>query len=519
MEKKQFSLEDKDTDTKPKSAIDKLTIQLLLAAADALPNGLIAYKLGQYAAIDILRMLDYLLVSKSNLKEGLNEWACFLPLLDTPISVKIISDSHQAQLLFNNCKVCPDWLYYLLLALHVRLMEIYPEPLWHLTSGRAKLHWSSPILLRKSLPLHHSNNQVIFTLPLSMLDAAYPHQPPNISDVLPKFLKNLKSDSFGKFGSVDSLKRLLRIRLPEVPTMLSIAQEEYKSPRTLQRKLSSQGYSYSRLVGEVRHAEALHLLAATNLSLTEIAHRLGFSEASSLQRAFVKWQGTTPGQYRLRLREHDNPATQEVPIRLFYAENHMWEQYGFLRRTARVWLLITNLGFQKSVQVCCKDMDGLFREYPAQFECFIKPGLELWSTTNLPVAEPLHFILQMEVGGAKYIDNNNGIGYSLGHHDGVLLGDVEIVHPQSTLVQKADGQTDLIGSVYTPDVEGARLWLEPLTGDFGRKALLRKGCNQLGCCFWQLSVDNVTSDFHYSLRLEIPGKESVVESNFSAIFF
>lgn len=125
----------------------------------------------------------------------------------------------------------------------------------------------------------------------------------------------------------------------------------------------------------------------------------------------------------------------------------------------------------------------------------------------------------MEVGGAKYIDNNNGIGYSLGHHDGILLGDVEIVHPQSTLVQRADGQTDLIGSVYTPDVEGARLWLEPLTGDFGRKALLRKGCNQLGCCFWQLSVDNVTSDFHYSLRLEIPGKESVVESNFSAIFF
>ncbi len=108
------------------------------------------------------------------------------------------------------------------------------------------------------------------------------------------------------------------------------------------------------------------------------------------------------------------------PIQLYYAENRMRDQKNILRRTARVWLLICNLGFEKEVRVRCLDMDGLYREYEAHFECFVSPQLELWSTANLPVAEPLHFMMSMRVGGRHYQDDNKGAGYRLYHQDEIF---------------------------------------------------------------------------------------------------
>ena len=44
---------------------------------------------------------------------------------------------------------------------------------------------------------------------------------------------------------------------------------------------------------------AIAHLARPELTLPEIAQRLGFSEASTFHRAFKKWTGVAPGEYRL----------------------------------------------------------------------------------------------------------------------------------------------------------------------------------------------------------------------------
>jgi AraC-like DNA-binding protein len=70
------------------------------------------------------------------------------------------------------------------------------------------------------------------------------------------------------------------------------------SKRTLQRRLDAEGVSFRALTDEVRRGLATQYLADGHVSLSEIALLLGFSEQASFQRAFLRWTGVTPGQYR-----------------------------------------------------------------------------------------------------------------------------------------------------------------------------------------------------------------------------
>jgi len=68
--------------------------------------------------------------------------------------------------------------------------------------------------------------------------------------------------------------------------------------RTLQRRLSERGLSYSDLLGEVRKTLALNLLENPSLGIAQIAYLLGYSEVSTFNHAFRRWVGQAPGDYR-----------------------------------------------------------------------------------------------------------------------------------------------------------------------------------------------------------------------------
>lgn len=95
------------------------------------------------------------------------------------------------------------------------------------------------------------------------------------------------------------VRELLASKLSEgVPTLEDAAASLRMSPRSLQRRLTSEGTSFEGALQEVRRGLAFRYLEDPSMSLGEVAFLLGYSEPSAFHRAFTRWAGTTPGKWR-----------------------------------------------------------------------------------------------------------------------------------------------------------------------------------------------------------------------------
>ena len=71
------------------------------------------------------------------------------------------------------------------------------------------------------------------------------------------------------------------------------------SPRTLQRRLNQYGLTYSELISQVRFEVAkARLTTEVSISVTEIGFELGYSDPGSFTRAFRRFAGVPPSEYR-----------------------------------------------------------------------------------------------------------------------------------------------------------------------------------------------------------------------------
>ncbi|UTW06909.1 AraC family transcriptional regulator [Pseudomonas benzenivorans] len=95
------------------------------------------------------------------------------------------------------------------------------------------------------------------------------------------------------------VRRLLLARPGNFPDLDGAALALHISGRSLRRHLAGMGVSYQQLLNEVRKELAQQYLSGTRLPLYEIAELLGFSDPSNFRRAFKKWTGKLPSDYRI----------------------------------------------------------------------------------------------------------------------------------------------------------------------------------------------------------------------------
>lgn len=81
-------------------------------------------------------------------------------------------------------------------------------------------------------------------------------------------------------------------------SLASVAEVLGTTPRTLQRRLGSEGAAFRQLVDEERRARVADYLADTDAPLARIAGMLGYSDQSAFNKAFLRWYGVPPGQWR-----------------------------------------------------------------------------------------------------------------------------------------------------------------------------------------------------------------------------
>ena len=95
-----------------------------------------------------------------------------------------------------------------------------------------------------------------------------------------------------------AVRRILLQAGDDLPDIKEVAFKLHTSESTLRRRLKDESSSYRIICDEVRDVLAKKYLTTTNLTISDIAMLLNYSEAASFRRAFVRWNKVTPNDYR-----------------------------------------------------------------------------------------------------------------------------------------------------------------------------------------------------------------------------
>jgi AraC-like DNA-binding protein len=120
---------------------------------------------------------------------------------------------------------------------------------------------------------------------MSAMLASFPAQLLELEELNSSFISRIR----GLMGSDFSRE------LPGLPEM---ADRLCTTTATLHRRLKKEGTSWQQVKDEARCDAAINYLAKGKHSSSEVAELMGFSDPSAFHRAFKKWTGKTPQQFR-----------------------------------------------------------------------------------------------------------------------------------------------------------------------------------------------------------------------------
>lgn len=140
------------------------------------------------------------------------------------------------------------------------------------------------------------DNRVI--LPIEVLDVDLPGANPQLAQVNDKIM----IEYLARLDKDDIITRVKAIIIDQLPngTVVdsSVADSLHMNVRSLQRRLRQKDCTFKGILNEVREQLALKYIKDSRLTLSEISFLLGFSETSSFSRAFKRWTGDSPREYR-----------------------------------------------------------------------------------------------------------------------------------------------------------------------------------------------------------------------------
>jgi AraC-like DNA-binding protein len=144
------------------------------------------------------------------------------------------------------------------------------------------------------------SNHTSIVMPSSLLTISKP-----VCGTAPSLDCALSSDH----DTIGQIKRLLRPYLRAAAPKINVfAEIAGTSPRTLQRRLSQYGTSYSKLIETTRFEMASEMLQDPDIQLIDVAMTLGYENQSNFGRSFRRIAGISPGKYRRQMLIPDRVA-------------------------------------------------------------------------------------------------------------------------------------------------------------------------------------------------------------------
>jgi AraC-like DNA-binding protein len=157
-------------------------------------------------------------------------------------------------------------------------------------------------------PLRFDAERYALVFSTAWLDRSLPHDDPELHRLLQQQIDALEARHGDDFpGQVRVVLR--RTVLTDDASAERMSALFSMHTRTLHRHLAVFGTTFRKLVDETRFEIARQLLEDPAMEVTRIADTLGYADASAFTRAFRRWSGTTPTQWRT-----EHAARRRTPV-------------------------------------------------------------------------------------------------------------------------------------------------------------------------------------------------------------
>jgi AraC-like DNA-binding protein len=145
------------------------------------------------------------------------------------------------------------------------------------------------------VPVTFSARRNRLVIPLAAIDAPLPGNFSEFSRAHGRLAENILASLSTEEGLHDRVVEILTMGREAPPRAADIAAALHMSERTLRRKLSHMGLSYTELLAELRAELARAYLL--EMPVRDVAELLGYCDASTFRRAFRRWTGATPSAF------------------------------------------------------------------------------------------------------------------------------------------------------------------------------------------------------------------------------
>lgn len=147
--------------------------------------------------------------------------------------------------------------------------------------------------------LHLEASEGALTMPAALLSMPVVQT----REGLRAFLRGAPDVFLVKYRNMDSLAAQVRARLraiapPDWPGLDEMAGSLDTAASTFRRRLDAEGTTFQVIKNALRRDMAITALREDTMPIAQLAQELGFTEASAFHRAFVKWTGMRPTDYR-----------------------------------------------------------------------------------------------------------------------------------------------------------------------------------------------------------------------------